>query len=852
MLDNMMKVSLTLIAFDKMSNVIKDAVNQSDREFDKLQRKIKQVSDRTKEMGHSLQTTGAGMTAAGVALGYAMLKPIQAYSDLEDAQIDLKTTMIDSTGHISKSFYEIDRIAKELGQNLPGTTADFYNMASSLKALGITDKSLTGGVMKSAAYLGVALHRFGVDYAQAAEYAAKFKTALAIDDKDMMGFMDVIQRTAYMGVNVEEMKEAFSHTSGILSNFGTTGLQAAKDLTPLLTMLIKTGVRGEHAGTGIARMFKEAYDIDKAIARLENKKHLTDGQIAALGVMKQMSFSDSHGNWAGTKNFVEQLQKLQNLPMRVRTDVAESIFRGGDFTTMALKIAGMGMQGYNQIQSQMNNQANLETKASMALDKLSETWNKFITTFETSLGLIAGTLGPEMIGTLNKLNSWSGKIGEWAENHKLLAKAITLSIVALTATLVTLGTLQVVIGTTIVGFSKLTEFYGGLIQNARSLTPVLKQNILQLLEFLGLNTSAHNLKIAESLKNAGNPLGIDLSKFSFKTGFMADIRRIDKNLRETLFKTFKELPTNITKTNESLKNCTITSIKAVPANFINGINSLKAGFMDLPNKIKDGIIAVRALSLSLLTSPLFWIGAAIAGAAFLIYKYWKPITGFFRGVFTGLQEGLAPLQPAFNSLARTFSFVLTPLKAVWNWIKNLVQPVQDTGNAAEKMGVKFGKVLAGIILKITDLIRKMFQLGAKVADFLSFGMLSKTGQTQKAISKHAQIIRDHLPHSPAKMGPLKDLNKIKIIETIAATIKPAPLMVAMNKALSFKSNPISMAGSKQGNSGGTISINYSPTINISGASQQDKEDFLQMLKQHKDEILRIVKAEKQRDMRLAY
>ena len=102
------------------------------------------------------------------------------------------------------------------------------------------------------------------------------------------------------------------------------------------------------------------------------------------------------------------------------------------------------------------------------------------------------------------------------------------------------------------------------------------------------------------------------------------------------------------------------------------------------------------------------------------------------------------------------------------------------------------------------------------------------------------------------MGPLKDLHKIKLIETIAATLKPAPLISAMNKALSFKSNPISMGNSRQGNSGGTVSIHYNPIVSINGASPQDKEDFLQMLKQHKDEVLRIVKAEKQRNMRLAY
>ena len=41
MLDTMMKVSLTLVAFDKMSKVIKDAVRKSNDEFAKLQDEIK-------------------------------------------------------------------------------------------------------------------------------------------------------------------------------------------------------------------------------------------------------------------------------------------------------------------------------------------------------------------------------------------------------------------------------------------------------------------------------------------------------------------------------------------------------------------------------------------------------------------------------------------------------------------------------------------------------------------------------------------------------------------------------------------------------------------------------------------
>lgn len=51
MLDTMMKVSLTLVAFDKMSRVIRDAVNKSNSEFDRLQNQIKDTSEMLDTLG---------------------------------------------------------------------------------------------------------------------------------------------------------------------------------------------------------------------------------------------------------------------------------------------------------------------------------------------------------------------------------------------------------------------------------------------------------------------------------------------------------------------------------------------------------------------------------------------------------------------------------------------------------------------------------------------------------------------------------------------------------------------------------------------------------------------------------
>lgn len=108
-----------------------------------------------------------------------------------------------------------------------------------------------------------------------------------------------------------------------------------------------------------------------------------------------------------------------------------------------------------------------------------------------------------------------------------------------------------------------------------------------------------------------------------------------------------------------------------------------------------------------------------------------------------------------------------------------------------------------------------------------------------------------MPHSPAKTGPLKDLHKIKISETIATAIKPKPISSAIANALNVNSYGLK-PNVRGGISGGSTVINYNPTININGGSNQAKNEFSQMLKQHKDEILRILKQENERQLRLAY
>ena len=85
MSDTFMQISLSLVAFDKMSRVIKDAVQKSNTEFDKMQKKIKATSDMMDKLGKDMMKTGAIISTAGFGVAYklGMTDTINEALDLE-------------------------------------------------------------------------------------------------------------------------------------------------------------------------------------------------------------------------------------------------------------------------------------------------------------------------------------------------------------------------------------------------------------------------------------------------------------------------------------------------------------------------------------------------------------------------------------------------------------------------------------------------------------------------------------------------------------------------------------------------------------------------------------------------
>lgn len=113
------------------------------------QKRLNQVKAsyrQTQELRGQIAGHGATALATGTAMGLTTLKPVIEFARAETSVVDLKVSMMGKGGQVRQEFQSISDLATKLGNKLPGTTADFQNMMSTLIQQGMSAKSILGGL----------------------------------------------------------------------------------------------------------------------------------------------------------------------------------------------------------------------------------------------------------------------------------------------------------------------------------------------------------------------------------------------------------------------------------------------------------------------------------------------------------------------------------------------------------------------------------------------------------------------------------------------------------------------------------------------------------------------------------
>ncbi|HZP87088.1 MAG TPA: phage tail tape measure protein [Burkholderiales bacterium] len=442
-----MQVVLTLV--DEMSGRVKSAVEASRKQLDGF-------AERAKQIGSELQGFGAKAAAMAAGVGAGVGVTVKAFAELEDAGAILKATMTHADG-LSKNFERVSALATKLGNELPGTTKDFYEMVDALLRLKISEEDVLGGVGEAAAKLGVVMK---LPYVEAATVAAKLKNAMGVANGDMLKFMDTIQRTGHEGVLATEMMYAFARSAGGLKQLAIQGEDASHAVANIYAQLISAGLSGETVGTNMVTLLNT---LNRFQFDLGSKKQLEDwGEVRTLlrGIGAELEFFDQKsGQFRGVENMVAQLDKLKVLNAKDYNKTLTLIFGGGTDQQIASILGQAGSKGFEEVRKRMDNQADLQTRAAVQLDTLAAKWEAASGNFVNMLAKFGEQIAPTMKQLVDWFGDVSARLSAWIDTHKGLAEAIGLFATGVGGALAGLAAVGLTAGVIASGFGAIA---GGL------------------------------------------------------------------------------------------------------------------------------------------------------------------------------------------------------------------------------------------------------------------------------------------------------------------------------------------------------------------------------------------------------
>ncbi|WP_414495327.1 phage tail tape measure protein [Stenotrophomonas maltophilia] len=113
-------------------------------------------------------------------------------------------------------------------------------------------------------------------------------------------------------------------------------------------------------------------------------------------------------------------------------------------------------------------------------------------------------------------------------------------------------------------------------------------------------------------------------------------------------------------------------------------------FGPMAMRLASGFRIVATAVAAIGGGPITIAIAAITAGAILVRKYWEPIKAFLGGLWQGVSDSagaamgeimaaVEPLRPVWEAMGEVFS-------RVWNWISQLIAPVEYSGDALSRVG----------------------------------------------------------------------------------------------------------------------------------------------------------------------
>ncbi len=443
--DKLSEAGIATNKLDEHRRRLKATMAQEQAAVEKLTQRYNQLkaAQEAHTNNRADMNSRAGDVMAAYGVGRMMAAPVGAFVRQDDALNALQVAMMDKNGQVNSSYDALKRQAVELGNILPGTTADFAGTARALMEQGVSIESVLNGGLKSASYLSVVLR---VPADQAGEMAAKLREAYKLSDGELSKMADSMQRAKFaFGMKPSDLMAASAYQAPMLNQLGITGIGNTNKMLAIQGMAAQVGLEGSSFGTNFSMMLSR---LAKGPMMVEEAKKGMKAE--AKEIMHTMGitfdFFDKKGNFAGLDHMVKELEKLKSIKEKLgdkaAMEVAEAMF-GAEAGRPAMILAEAGADGFTAAQQRMADQADLQQRIKKTTESTRNTWDALTGSVENFAAAAAGPAVQAMHPLINGLNTLAGAMTNFAETHPTAAKwmgVIVGTVAASTVAVLALGT----------------------------------------------------------------------------------------------------------------------------------------------------------------------------------------------------------------------------------------------------------------------------------------------------------------------------------------------------------------------------------------------------------------------------
>ncbi len=783
---------------DRLSSVF----NHAQDSVEKMKKPFGDLSDALSEVGGHLTTMGAALTGVVGTVAGGAAYAVKAAMELDTSKAALANTLTGNATQSAAQMRELQKKAQSLGVALPGSTKDMMEMFTELRQQGVSVKTILGGLGEATAQFATLCGR---DFQSSAIMVAKFAESLGISADKASEVVDVLQRVkGATGLTEDQLFETFKYVAPSLQSLKIVGQgkkDAPKEVAAIIGMLSKSGIEASMAGTGMAQALQRMSSVEKVLYSKKFGKYrkiMRDQGIT-------LDFFDAKGSFKGLDNMVKQLDKLKAFNDQDQLNVVSMLF--GDVGGRAMQaIIQRGHKGFTEVTQEMGAQKSMQEKISTIMNTTAMKWETFGGQTETAVQLIGTKLTEhfKLPSLLDKVCDKLDEINAWIDDPKnadkidgYIEKATKiLSIIGgIGAALTGLGVSMTVTAGAMQAIEAFKKFHGTINGVSGALRMLATANAWLLA--IGL--------VALLVIKYWKPL---------TTLFKA----IGRGFMDSFGKKFPQLIAQMQPAIDQLKswfNWLLTPSEDMP-------------FLDpIGEKIGNLLASVAGFGLDHIgniTAKVAKFGQLLGTAtAYLFDGGWK---SDWDAVCLGWKQFWRDMG--------------TALYLVWDDLTKFL------GNTWDKISTTFSNVCTTIYNTITSLGERLFTAGQNLVNSIVDGIKSKYSAVTDTVGKLAQDIRDFFPFSPAKRGPLRDLNRIKFGETVASSIKADPVKRAINVAsnkLESPLNTVSQTSAAVNSAKNNVSVNYAPVINMNGGGEEAVAAVLAELRRHPSQLMAIIDSE---------